>query len=65
MENKFILGWMKILDTRMKRVHEGDENKLAYFEYKILQFYRRAYFATLKDVYWHEDYFRLIIFKKL
>ena len=53
------------MDIRMKRVHEGDEDKLAYYEYQILEFYRRTYFATLKDVYWHKDYFRLIIFKKL
>lgn len=53
------------MDIRMKRVHEGDEDKLAYYEYQILEFYRRAYFAMLKDLYWHKDYFRLIIFKKL
>ena len=52
------------MDIRMKRVHEGDEDKLAYYEYQILEFYRRAYFATLKDVYWHKDYFRLITFNK-
>ena len=56
---------MKTLDVRMKKTHEGDENKLAYFEYQTLEFYRGADFATLKYVYWHKDYFRLIVFKKL
>ena len=52
------------MDMRMKRVHEGDEDKLAYYEHQILEFYRKAYFTTLKDVYWHKDYFRLIIKKE-